>query len=94
MQFGAIARERGAKVKKQFGPRQKESSESSILKVESHKMKVLIGKRREVKVKKQRRRAGVEQQKLKVLETKVLLGHSPGFVPSIRKVIIWDLLDH
>ena len=61
MQFGAIARERGAKVKKQFVPRQKESSESSILKVESHKMKVLIGKRREVKVKKQRRRAGVEQ---------------------------------
>ena len=51
MQFGAIARERRAKVKKQFGPRQKESSESSILKVESYKMKVLVGKRREVKVK-------------------------------------------
>ena len=61
MQFGAEARERRAKVKKQFGPRQKESSESSTLKVESHKMKVLVGKRREVKVKKQRRRAGVEQ---------------------------------
>ena len=44
----------GAKVKKQFGPRQKESSESSILKVESYKMKVLVGKRREVKVKKQK----------------------------------------
>ena len=54
MQFGAIARERGAEVKKQFGPRQKETSESSTLKVESHKMKVLVGKRREVKVKKQK----------------------------------------
>ena len=37
--------------------------------------------------------AGLEQRKLKVLETKVLLGHSPGFIPSIKKVIIWDLLD-
>ena len=54
MQFGAEARERRAKVKKQFGPRQKESSESSTLKVESHKMKVLVGKRREVKVEKQK----------------------------------------
>ena len=54
MQFGDITRERGEKVKKQFGPRQKESSESSILKVESCKMKVLVGKRREVKVEKQK----------------------------------------
>ena len=61
MQFGAEARERRAKVKKQFGPRQKESSENSTLKVESHKTKALVAKRREVKAKKQRRRAGVEQ---------------------------------
>ena len=46
--------ERGVKVKKQFGPRQKESSESSILKVESYRMKVLVGKRREVNFKKQK----------------------------------------
>ena len=100
MQFEAEARERRAKVKKQFGPRQKESSESSILKVESYKMKVLVDKKERSESQKaklildlNRRRAGLEQRKLKGLETKVLLGHSPGFVPSIKKVIIWDLLD-
>ena len=54
MQFGVEARERRAKVKKQFGPRQKESSESSILKVKIYKINVSVGKRREVKVEKQK----------------------------------------
>ena len=92
--------ERGVKVKKQFGPRQKESSESSILKVESYRMKVLVGKEERSESQKaklildrNRRRVGLEQRKLKGLETKVLLGYSSGFVPSIKKVIIWELLD-
>ena len=72
-----------------------------VTKVQYSKLKVIESKSQLAKGEKgnkiifdlNRRRAGLEQRKLKGLETKVLLGQSPGFVPSIKKVIIWDLLD-